>query len=92
MPQGAFPLTTVNEGCLEGWDTEIWSTTPTTPTETTHETINATATTTGSTTTTATPTTTTTMVGTTCTDSAAVLAKPDLLMAVLIVLVLGLAK
>ena len=47
-----------------------------TPTETTNKTTNDTATTTG----------------TACTDSAAVLAKPDLLMAVLIALVLGLAK
>ena len=89
MPQGVFPLTAVNEACLEGWDIKTGSTTPTIPTATTNKTPSAIATT--DTTTSTTPTTTTTIVATT--SNAVALARPNwLIMVVLSVLVLGLAK
>ena len=81
MSQGVFPLTTVNEACLEGWGTEIYTTTTTT-TETTDGTTPPEITTT--------PTTSTSMAGTT--GGAAVLAGPNWMVIVLIALALSLGK
>ena len=85
MPQGAFPLTTVNKACLDGWGTEI------------HTTINPTSTTTNKTTDgsktpeiTTTPSTSTTIVATT--GRASVLAGPNWMVTVLIALALSLGK
>ena len=84
MPQGAFPLTTVNEACLEGWGTEIYTTTTTTMT------TNKTTDSTTSPDVTTTPITSTTMVG--ATGTATVLSVPNWMVTVLIALASSLSK